>query len=171
MNTLRLSERSDENIIKLPKVSNGSHWFCTPQRIEMLEREAIRWIGTPFYPNSNTCGPDGGVSCQKLVSEIYRTIGCCDVMVPEVSMAHARFSRKSLVEEFMAMCPQFNPISIQGLIPGDLLGFRIGRIVHHLGISMGRGYFIHVMEHCGTVIASLSDGTWSSRLALAWRPL
>lgn len=165
-------EISDDNVLKLPRPApNSRGWFCTPQRIEMLERESLRWVGTPFFPNSNTPGPNGGVSCQKLASEIYRTIGCCDIAVPEVSMQHAEFSRESLVEPFMANQLNFEQVPIQTLQSGDLLGFRIKRCVHHVGIYLGRGYFIHTITHPGTMVSSLSDATWGSRLALAWRPL
>jgi cell wall-associated NlpC family hydrolase len=149
-------------------------WFNTPDRIAALEREAQRWLGTPFFPNSNTPGPRGGVSCQKLVSEIYRSAGFCDVPVPEVAMAHARFSRESLMEKFMADRPEFTRLPSLGwrsVQPGDLLGFRIYRTVHHMGIALVGLRFVHALDGVGTNISSVSDATWSSRLAVVWRPI
>jgi cell wall-associated NlpC family hydrolase len=153
-------------------------WFSTQERIAALEREARRWLGTPFFPNSNTPGPRGGVSCQKLVSEIYRGAGFCDVPVPEVPMAHARFSRESLMEKFMADRPEFirlpppdSPLLWRAVLPGDLLGFRIYRTIHHMGIAMPKRTFIHALDGMGTIISSLLDATWSSRMAAVWRPV
>jgi len=167
------------------KPGHQTSWFNSPERIAALEREARRWLGTPFFPNSNTPGPRGGVSCQKLVSEIYRGVGFCDVPVPEVPMAHARFSRRSLMLEFMESRPEFtllpsnNPTIQQSnnptVLPGDLLGFRIYQTVHHMGIALdlaGRATtFIHALDGVGTIISSLCDATWSSRLAAIWRPI
>lgn len=144
-------------------------FFSKPERVAKLHAEASRWIGTPFYPNSNTPGPDGGVSCQKLAEAIYHACGFANhLTVPEVAMAHARFSKESLMERFLDGRPEFSqewPAEV-----GDLLGFRLYRAVHHMGICLGGGRFIHAMDHIGTVVASLSDGTWSSRLAKVWRP-
>ena len=53
----------------------------------------------------------------------------------------------------------------------DLLGFRIGRTVHHLGIMLDRGEFIHVLDHVGTVVSQLNDPTYSGRLARVWVPV
>lgn len=168
-------------------------WFDTPERLAALEREARRWLGTPFFPNSNTPGPRGGVSCQKLVAEIYRGVGFCDVPVPEVPMAHARFSTRSLMEEFLVRRPEMvrvawvvssqaagtalpleaatmQPFNAATLLPGDLLGFRIYRTIHHMGIVLPQAMFVHALDGMGTIISSLMDATWSSRLAAVWRP-
>lgn len=149
-------------------------WFHGPDRLAALENEAERWLGTPFFPNSNTPGPRGGVSCQKLVSEIYRAVGFCDVSVPEVPMAHARFSPKGLMEDFMAARPEFERLADPKWVdtqPGDLLGFRIYRTVHHMGIMLPWVTFVHALDHVGTVVSSLLDATWSTRLAAVWRPI
>ena len=157
-----------------------SSWFNTAERIAALEREARRWLGTPFFPNSNTPGPRGGVSCQKLVAEVYRGAGFCDVPVPEVPMAHARFSTRSLMEEFLVRRPEMvrlpaptTPLLWRDVLPGDLLGFRIYRTIHHMGIVLGPTgqVFIHSLDGMGTIISSLLDATWSTRLAAVWRPL
>jgi cell wall-associated NlpC family hydrolase len=122
-----------------------SSWFNSPERIAALEFKAGKWVGTPFFANSNTPGPRGGVSCQKLVAAIYRECGCCDIEVPEVAMSHAKFSRVSLMEEFMAGRKEFVDLLTESdkpggmsdgsswkleLLPGDLIGLRIGHIIH-----------------------------------------
>jgi cell wall-associated NlpC family hydrolase len=142
-------------------------WFNSLERIVALDREAMSWRGTPFFANSNTKGK--GVSCQKLVCEIYRGVGFCDVQVPDVPMAHARFSRDSLVEPFMMSLENFQRVDDPPLA-GDLLGFRLGRVIHHLGIYLGKGAFVHTMEGVGVSIAHLTDATWSTRHGATWRP-
>ena len=140
-------------------------WFNTPERLSMLRTQASLWIGTPWLPNSCTRGRHGGVSCQMLVSEIYRGCGFCDVRVPEVPMSQARFSDRDLFLPWMAARPEFAEVPTAEKMPGDLLGFRLGRIVHHMGVLLGTGgqfeanhstlMFIHSMDHIGCCYNSL----------------
>lgn len=144
------------------------NWF-TGERIDRLRAVAQSWLGTPFFANS--CEKGRGVSCQKLVAAIYRECGFCDVQVPEVSMSHARFARAddSLVEKFMATQPQF--VLAEQPLAGDLLGFRIGRVCHHLGIALDGGQFIHAYPRIGTTVIGIGDPFWKNRLMKVWRPV
>jgi cell wall-associated NlpC family hydrolase len=143
-------------------------WFENISRRITLRRVAQSWLGTPFRANSSTKGM--GVSCQKLVSEVYREVGFCDVEVPSVPMSYARFSRKeSLVENFMATRSEFAIVDSADF--GDLLGFRFGKVVHHLGISLGNGEFVHALYNQGVSISRLDGPAWMTRLVRIWRPL
>jgi cell wall-associated NlpC family hydrolase len=144
------------------------HWFDSMDRIELLICESLTWVGTPFFPNSATKGI--GACCHKLSSAIFRRIGTCDIEVPNVPMSHARFSQgHSLLEEFMVTRPEFfrTPLPV---LPGDMLGFRLGKCIHHCGIALTETSFIHAMEHVGCLVSQLTDATWSTRLAAVWRP-
>ena len=146
-------------------------WFNTEGRILRLQGEALSWIGTPFSPNGNTKGERGGTSCQTLASEIYSAAGFGQIEVPSVMMSHARFSRESLVAEFMDARPEFCSVSTENPpIPGDLLGFRIHKTVHHVGVCIAPGVFIHALEGIGVSKSSLHDATYSNRLERIWRP-
>lgn len=149
-------------------------WFDQQERLRALAEEAVRWEGTPFFPNSSSPGPRGGVSCQKLVGALYRGAGFCDVGVPDAPMSHARFNAGSLVEEFLARLPQFQRFAVpdvESVLPGDLLGFRLHRSIHHLGVCVWPGVFVHAIEHLGATRSALADWTWGSRLAAIWRPV
>ena len=160
-------------MIAPPSTLNSQPWFNTPERVSALQQEIVRWLGTPFVPNSAERGPRGGVSCQKLVAEIYFAIGFCHRLpIPDVPMAHARANRDSLVEKFMALRPEFERMpAFAKVLPGDLLGFRIGKTIHHLGVAIEKSQFVHAVEGLGVVTSQLSDPTWFGRLAAIWRPL
>lgn len=150
-----------------------SPWF-TPDRVSALQQNAVRWLGTPFVPNSAERGPRGGVSCQKLVAELYFETGFVDRLpIPNVPMAHARANRDSLVEAFMLSRPEFQrlPTHTTRVQPGDLLGFFIGKTVHHMGVALTNREFIHALEGLGVVRSQLSDPTWFGRLGALWRPI
>ena len=89
-------------------------------------------------------------------------------------MSHARFNASSLVEEFLAGLPTFQRYAVPGVesvLPGDLLGFRLHRTIHHLGICVRPGVFIHAIEHLGVTYSALADPTWGRRLSGLWRPI
>lgn len=147
-------------------------WFSTDERMRLLEHVAGEWIGTPFVANSMVKGKDGGVSCQKLAEAIYRETGFCDQPTPAVDMRHARHSLVSLLESFMDSLPMFVSIEQREFIlPGDMLGFKVFRTVHHCGVALSGGRFVHACDGAEVKISNLSDSTWESRLARIWRPV
>lgn len=143
-------------------------WFDGPGKILALELQAQDWLGTAFFPNSQA--KHRGVSCQKLAAALYRDVGWINLDVPEVPMSHARYNRDSLVVKFLDGRPEFAAVSPEPA-PGDLLGFVINRTVHHVGIALQGGKFVHCIEGAGVQIGHLSDATWECRLARIWRPL
>ena len=144
-------------------------YFATPARCRLLIDQAYEWLGTPFFPNSSALGR--GVSCQKLCAELYKSSGFGELEVPDVAMTPGRLREKGQVEEFMEGHPEF--VRIEGTTDtrtGDLLGFRIGHSIHHLGVCMHTGTFIHSAPPSGVQLGYLADPTWDSRLAAVWRP-
>lgn len=55
------------------------------------------------------------------------------------------------------------------LLPGDLLTFEIGKAVNHLGIVYDDSRFLHCFTKIGTVLANITDPTFSSRLHTIFR--
>lgn len=146
-----------------------SETWWTPERVDLLVAQADQWVGTPFAPNSQSRG--NGVSCHTLAGALYQAAGFPEFEIPNVPISHARFSRDSIIipwfdarEDFVAVDP------FGELLPGDVLGFEIGRCVHHLGVMLADRRFVHCLEGVGTTIVPLADATWISRLKNAWRP-
>jgi cell wall-associated NlpC family hydrolase len=151
-------------------------WFRSdrPDRLAALQKEAARWEGTPFLPNSCSPGPKGGVCCHKLVGALYRAAGTLLVELPDAPAAHARFNATSIIEPWLDGRNEFERIPVpvaQEIIPGDLLGFRLLRILHHIGVCIEPGVFLHTIEHLGTVRSAIEDATWRRRLMAIWRPV
>jgi cell wall-associated NlpC family hydrolase len=144
-------------------------WF-NEERINALEAEAATWVGTPFAANSSAKGL--GVSCHTLAGALYAAVGWGDILIPQVAMSHARFGENSLADPFFkAMAERFTQLPHDSeILPGDVLGFRIGRIVHHLGTALRNGRFIHSLEGLGTTVSTIEDATYRSRLTTIWRP-
>lgn len=142
-----------------------SAYFNTLERIEQLQAAARSWRGTPFAPNSSSKGH--GVSCQKLVQHIYAEAGWKEIETPEVPMAHAMFSERSYVMEFMETRPEFE--RVRSFEVGDLVGIAIGRCIHHLAIVISPGVIVHCWHRLGVVEQPLA--TITGRVGAIWRPL
>jgi cell wall-associated NlpC family hydrolase len=147
-------------------------YFQRSDRVAALRAAAQAWVGTPFSPNG--CARGRGVSCQKLAAALLREAGLPLGEVPDAPMSQARFSRRSLVEEWFRARPFFAPQPPRPGFPfwaGDILGFRVGRVIHHLGVALDAARFIHCLEHLGVSICPVQDPTWAGRLAAIWRPV
>lgn len=146
-------------------------WFDNQLRLTSLEAVAESWIGTPFSPNGNAKGKSGGVSCQNLAAAIYREVGLCDAQPPAAPMGHAKHSNISLIAIFMAERAEFMEIPLgNSILPGDMIGFLIFRTVHHCGVAVSGGRFVHACDGADVKYSSLSDPTWAWRIARIWRP-
>jgi cell wall-associated NlpC family hydrolase len=152
----------------------SSPWFDSPERAKALRDQCERWRGTPFSGNGEA--PGLGVSCHFLVIAIYSALEVIprDSLRPVMPMNHWRFSNRPLVDEYMAMRPEF--VRLEHALPdlirtGDLLGYRLGKIVYHLGIALSPLELFSVVVGATATNCSIYDATWLSRLAAIWRPM
>jgi cell wall-associated NlpC family hydrolase len=146
-------------------------YFSTPARVDALVASAVSWLGTPFAGNCRAKGR--GASCQTLAAGIYADAGFEVGEVPEAPMHHARYSSESIVVPWVESSGKFQRVESGDVQPGDLLGFRIGRCVHHVGVLLNQKgqHFAHVIEGGPAKLSTLMDATWRSRLEYVWRPV
>ena len=152
------------------------NFFLNPDRVAELQFAAATWIGTPFMPNAAVKGH--GVSCQKLVGALYKESGVIgrDFNIPEGPMDWSHAHTDSLISAFMLLQPNFvEVLDAPGgrmPIPGDLLGFKIGGCVNHVGVLITtEAKFVHCLRGPGVMFSSLKDASYQSRLEKIWRPL
>jgi cell wall-associated NlpC family hydrolase len=140
-------------------------------QLTLLDAAAHRWVGTPF----GTGDPIPGVraTCHKLVAEILREAGLlpAEAQIPDGPLRHSHYSDRSLIAEWFDGdgANWFAPISPGDHQPGDLLGARIGRAVHHLILCIPSGY-IHTLDRLGCQIMPALPSHWLRRIEKAWRP-
>jgi cell wall-associated NlpC family hydrolase len=112
---------------------------------------AAAMIGIPYVYGGQT--PEG-FDCSGLVFYAYRETG---IDVPRTSLAQYRAAKR---------------IPVSAAQPGDLVFFRIGRQISHVGIYVGNNRFIHSPETGQTVkITDLDDEYYKKRFAGAGRIL
>lgn len=104
---------------------------------------ALRYLGRPYKYAAS--GPDS-FDCSGFTMFVYAKIG---IRLPHSSRAQSTMGAR---------------VSRAGLKPGDLVFF--GRPVHHVGIYIGGGQFVH-SPHTGDVVSVdklYSDFVWGARL-------
>jgi cell wall-associated NlpC family hydrolase len=149
--------------------------MTTTCRVDLLEAAAESWAGTPFCAGAAVKGQ--GACCHRLVAEVYFAAGWLPrIDLPGGSPRWSQGSNRSLMEEWLDGHEgrKYFCTTAVGQAPiraGDLLGFRVGRCVHHLAIALREGRLVHAVEGHGTAILSDLPAVWAKRLARVWVPL
>lgn len=149
-------------------------FFSTQARRAAIATEAATWLGTPFMPNAAVKG--AGVSCQKLVGEIYLAMGVwpAGFAIPEWPLDFGDpILAKAMCDWMDGQKDRFEDVSeLSVTIPGDMVGFRIGPDLKHLGIVLtSSGSFIHCLRGPGVMMSELRDATYLKRIEKIWRPI
>lgn len=141
------------------------------EQLAALTAAAAAWEGTPWCPGGSLRG--AGVCCHHLVAGVLRDAGWLpsEVQIPEGPTGWARAQSESIMETFLDGSPLFSSIPLEEAGPGDILGCRLGRCVHHLALVLPAGRVIHAYQGHGAVIAPGLPQTWAARVVRAWRVL
>ncbi|WP_313916917.1 C40 family peptidase [Tahibacter sp.] len=103
---------------------------------------AISLVGTPYRYGGNT--PESGFDCSGLIGYIFSDV------------AGARLPRSAAdIDRLVAPA-----VSRKELSGGDLVFFRDGGSVSHIGIYVGEGRFVHAPSRGGTVRLDALDGDY-----------
>lgn len=116
---------------------------------------AIGLVGTPYHWGGNT--PAGGFDCSGLVDYIYRT--AAGIQLPRTSHDMASMDKRKVRH-------------MTQLASGDLVFFKIGGGISHVGVYVGKGRFVHAPNSGGTVRLDDIDGPfWGDHFAYGRRVL
>jgi cell wall-associated NlpC family hydrolase len=111
-------------------------------------RETMTYLNTPYLWGG--MHPDTGMDCSAFVKLVYGKAG---LILPRA--AKEQFSRTI-------------HLSPSGVLPGDLIFFAMknpGTVrVDHVGIYVGKGFFVHASFTSGVHIDSVSNPYYYSRL-------
>ncbi|HEV2207299.1 MAG TPA: hypothetical protein VG167_00875 [Verrucomicrobiae bacterium] len=145
-------------------------FFELPERIEALERAAQAWKGTPFRHNSKV--RQVGANCVMAIVGVLEDAGFKVPPFDLVPTNWCRYQTESAMEKWLdAHEPWFAGIERVVIAPGDVVGFKVGLCVHHLGVVLPGGRFFQCSEGIGAAILSRSERVFKQRLTRAWRPM
>lgn len=155
-----------------------------PRNARKLILAFLSWQGTPFHEQARVKGV--GVDCIHLIAEIMKEAGAISSYTfPKYEVGAGHHTDHSKVREWFENSPDFAeviPVPDESggwqagrFMVGDVLGFLIGRTVHHIGMVLdtdgGVVRFGHVMIHGKVREAQLDDPAFGKRLACVFRPM
>ena len=134
-------------LLLLPPFSAAGAKTIADARGEVV-RETMTFLNTPYLWGG--MHPDTGMDCSAFVKLVYDKAG---LNLPRVSK-----------EQFS----QTLYLSPSGVLPGDLIFFAMKNPgtarVDHVGIYVGKGFFVHASFSSGVHIDSVSNPYYYSRL-------
>ncbi len=113
---------------------------------------AAQFLGTPYLYGGSS--PETGFDCSGFTSYVYKNVVC--------EIARTSSQQRATTKN----------ITMEELLPGDLVFFGSGDTVSHVGIYVGNGQFIH-SPHTGSVVKydSLDTGSYNTRFICGGRVL
>lgn len=165
-------------------------YFDSEENLTLLRIAAERLKGTPFYPNSEAPGRDGGIDCVHTLHWLYRACRAVRyIVIPPQTMDHGHHGTRSLLIEAFDTWPELTarftciwrredptellPADI--IRPGDTLCFLAGAVAHHGGVVLEHGEFLHCLQREGVHTMRLNAvfRGWRAlgHLAAVYRPL
>ncbi len=136
-------------------------FYDSPAKIAALHAAAAALEGTPFFPNSEAPGRDGGIDCVHTLHWLDRTCGAIErVDIPPQVMDWGQHAERSLLIEAFETWPQLKhryarvPFSVlcppsSVLLPGDVLCFLAGKVPHHGAKYLGHGEILQALRGPG----------------------
>jgi cell wall-associated NlpC family hydrolase len=166
-------------------------FYATPERVADLVRVCAGLYGTPFFPNSEAPGEDGGMDCVHLLNYVHRTCGALGpVQIPRQVMDAGQHSPHSKLIEAFETWPELKArfvcvwqqtqeggpiIAPAELVPGDVLCFRAGLAPHHGALLLPDGWIFHTLAGVGAhryqLRAAVRGWRILGELAAVYRPL
>lgn len=111
--------------------------------LEALNSAHQEWEGTPYILGGSGIS---GVDCSSFIQIVFKEF---------FGLTLPRNTRQQLQEG--------SSVRRNHLQPGDLIFFRTGRDLLHVGIAMENGRFLHASVSSGVMISRLDQRYWASR--------
>ncbi|MFK7730726.1 MAG: NlpC/P60 family protein [Pseudomonadales bacterium] len=114
-----------------------------------LHSQLAQWRGTPYRLGGNT---KRGIDCSGFVQNTFQQH--FSIPLPRTTKLQVREGKK---------------IAKRQLRTGDLVFFRTGRGVRHVGIYLHDGQFIHASKSAGVTQSDMNNSYWAPRFWQARR--
>lgn len=123
----------------------------TSSRLNRLYSQYNNWKGTPYQYGGLS---QNGVDCSGFVHQTYRSI--FKITLPRSTKDQVRQGKRVYINQLSA---------------GDLVFFKTGFNVRHVGIYLEKGKFAHASSSKGVMISNMYTGYWKKNYWQARRLL
>ncbi len=155
-NTLPLLDRSADLASDLSHLLPSYHLAQNADldagAVQRILKSAVALLGTPYRWGGNS--PNNGLDCSGLVKYVFQSVG---VQLPRVSRDQAKLDDAELIKD---------PNELK---QGDLVFFGDRGRIHHVGIYVGEGRFLHAPRTGKDVRVDSLDGYWATKFIQARR--
>lgn len=111
--------------------------------IDQLNEAHLEWKGTPYILGGSGVG---GIDCSAFTQIVFENY--FGIELP-------RNTRQQLQEG--------QSIRRNYIRPGDLIFFRTGRTLLHVGVAMENGDFVHASVSSGVMVSNIKQEYWATR--------
>lgn len=126
-----------------PGIANDGNTNQGSSVLVLLNQAHQEWKGTPYVLGGSGIN---GVDCSSFMQRLFKEYFGMDL---------PRNTRQQLQEGIS--------VRRQHIRPGDLIFFRTGRDLLHVGVAMDEGRFLHASVSTGVKISRLNQRYWASR--------
>jgi len=112
----------------------------TTSTLNKIYAEYRQWKGTPYQYGGTT---KGGVDCSGFVLKTYKKL--FNIKLPRSTKYQVKKGKRVYINQLRA---------------GDLVFFKTGWNVRHVGIYLEKGKFAHASSSKGVIISSMYTGYW-----------
>lgn len=129
-----------------PSESSEIRSETTPEMelvVAQLHSAHEEWKGTPYVLGGKGMN---GIDCSALMQVVF-----------------SEYFNEDLPRNTREQMGEGNGVRRQSIRPGDLIFFRTGRGVLHVGVAMENGDFLHASVSAGVTISNLSENYWAGR--------
>lgn len=129
------------------------------------------WLGTPFEPWQ--CVRGHGVDCVQLAGALMVAAGVLDEQPDfgNYTLDLAGHTGREMIVEWLEDSPRFYPLCGAAPMIGDIVTFRIGNHVNHVGVMVACRDFVHSIQGRAVRVSTLADPTWGGRVSEFWRAI
>lgn len=134
----------------------------------MIAEAALSWVDTPYHHQARVKGV--GVDCAQLIAGVAEETGHIEPGTPipfnYSTEWHLHNREEVLLKNLEAFGCTRKPST--ELEPGDILCFKYGRVVSHLGIYVGDNQFVHAANNYGKVVLNTLSPEMLKRLVFIY---
>ena len=136
---------------------------------DQIIEAALTWAGTAYHHQARVKGV--GVDCAQFIAAVAEETG----FLPPGTKIPYNYSPEwhlhNREELLVGYLKEFGCVQLEGPgEPGDIIGFRIGHCIGHLGILLPNNQFIHAQNYASPNQVSVNtlSGKWLKRHAVTF---
>lgn len=115
----------------------------TPSTLDKLHQQHRQWKGTPYQYGGMS---KSGVDCSGFVHRTYQRL--FNIKLPRSTKDQVKMGKRVYLNQLKA---------------GDLVFFKTGWNVRHVGIYLEKGKFLHASSSHGVIISTMYSGYWKEK--------